>query len=161
VFSDGPPAAEVMIVSEAPGFWEDQKGVPFVGAAGKNLNALLHEAGLKRGDVYICNILKCRPPGNRDPLPDEIEACRPFLEGQISTIKPNLVVALGRIAAGELLGKTVTMSKEHGSLLDCTYAGVNFKLFLTYHPAAAIYSGRTKLELQNDFRKLREILEKV
>jgi len=158
VFSDGPPAAEIMIVSEAPGFWENQKGVPFVGAAGKNLNALLHEAGLKREDVYICNILKCRPPENRDPLPDEIEACRPFLEGQISTIKPKLVVALGRISARELLGRPVTMSKEHGSFLDCTYASENFKLFLTYHPAAAIYSGRTKQELQADFLKLGKML---
>lgn len=158
VFSDGPATAEVMIVSEAPGFWEDQKGVPFVGAAGKNLNALLHEAGLRQEEVYIANTIKCRPPENRDPLPEEIEACRPFLEGQISAIKPKLVVALGRIAAKELLGSPVTMSKEHGSLLDCTYAGINFKLFLTYHPAAAIYSGRMKLELKNDFRKLREIL---
>lgn len=159
VFSDGPPTAEVMIISEAPGFWEDQKGVPFVGAAGKNLNVLLFEAGLTREGVYITNTIKCRPPQNRDPLPDEIETCRPFLEKQISIIKPKLVVALGRIAAKELLGRPVTMGREHGSLLDCTYAGTSFKLFLTYHPAAAIYSGRMKLELQADFKKLREVLK--
>lgn len=161
VFGVGPANTRVMIVSEAPGFYEDQQGVPFVGAAGKNLNTLLHEAGLERGDVYICNVLKCRPPRNRDPAPDEIEACRPFLEGQISAIKPKLVVALGRIAARTLLGRPVVMSKEHGSLVDCSYAGTSFKLFLTYHPAAGIYSGRTKLELQTDFRKLGEMLAQL
>jgi DNA polymerase len=158
VFGVGPPTADVMIVSEAPGFFEDKSGVPFVGAAGKNLNALLDGAGLRREDVYITNVVKSRPPGNRDPTDEEIEACRPFLEGQISAIKPKLVVALGRIAAKELSGRPVTLGKEHGSLLDCTYAGVNFKLFMTYHPAAAIYSGRMKLELKNDFTKLRKIL---
>ena len=159
VFGVGPATAKVVLVGEAPGFWEDKQGAPFVGAAGKNLDALLHEAGLRREDVYITNVVKSRPPGNRDPTDEEIEACRPFLEGQISAIKPKLVVALGRIAARELLGRPVTMSKEHGSLLDCTYAGVNFKLFLTYHPAAAIYSGRTKQELQANFLKLKQILK--
>jgi uracil-DNA glycosylase family 4 len=158
VFGVGPATAKVILVGEAPGYQEDKQGVPFVGAAGKNLNELLDGAGLRRGDVYITNVVKARPPGNRDPADDEIEACRPFLEGQISAIKPKLVVALGRIAARELSGRPVTMSKEHGSLLDCTYAGVNFKLFMTYHPAAAIYSSRMKLELKNDFTKLRKIL---
>lgn len=161
VFSDGPSTANVMIVSEAPGFWEDQKGVPFVGAAGKNLNAFLFEAGLRREEVYVANILKCRPPQNRDPLPDEIEACRQFLEGQISTIKPKLIVALGRIAARALLGRYVTMGKEHGKLLDCTYAGASFKLFLTYHPAAALYGAETKQRLQADFRKLGSVLKSL
>jgi uracil-DNA glycosylase family 4 len=161
VFGVGPPTADVMIVAEAPGYWEDKLGVPFVGAAGKNLNALLDEAGLRREDVYITNVVKARPPGNRDPTDEEIEVCRPFLEGQISAIKPKLVVALGRIAARELSGKPVTMSREHGSLLDCDYAGVRFKLFMTYHPAAAIYSGRMKLELKNDFVKLRKILREL
>ncbi len=161
VFGVGPANAEVMLVGEAPGFWEDQAGIPFVGAAGKNLNALLQEAGLKREEVYITNVVKARPPGNRDPTEEEIAACRPFLQGQISAIGPKLVVALGRIAAGELLGRPVAMSREHGSLVDCNYAGVNFKLFLTYHPAAGIYSGRTKMELQDDFRKLGGILKKL
>jgi len=161
VFGDGPPTAEVMIVSEAPGFWEDQRGVPFVGAAGKNLNALLLEAGLRREEVYIANTLKCRPPGNRDPLPDEIEACRSFLEEQISTIKPKLVIALGRISAKELLGRYVVMGREHGALLDCTYASASFKLFLTYHPAAALYGAETKQRLQADFRKLGSVLKSL
>jgi DNA polymerase len=158
VFGVGPATAKVILVGEAPGYQEDKQGAPFVGAAGKNLNKLLDGAGLRRDDVYITNVVKARPPGNRDPTDEEIEACRPFLEGEISAIKPKLVVALGRIAASELSGRPVTMSKEHGSLLDCGYASVNFKLFMTYHPAAAIYSGRMKLELQYDFRKLNRIL---
>lgn len=161
VFSDGPSTASVMTVSEAPGFWEDQKGVPFVGAAGRNLNALLLEAGLKREEVYIANTIKCRPPRNRAPLPDEIEACRPFLEGQIFTIKPRLVVALGRVAAKTLLGRDVIVSKEHGTLLDCTYAGVKFKLFLTYHPAAALYGAQNKIKSREDFVKLAKILKSI
>lgn len=158
VFGVGPATAKVILVGEAPGYQEDKQGVPFVGAAGKNLNDLLEEAGLKREDVYITNVVKARPPGNRDPTDEEIEACRPFLEGEISVIKPKLVVALGRIAAKELSGRPVTMGKEHGSLLDCDYGGVNFKLYITYHPAAAMYSGRMKLELKKDFVKLREVI---
>lgn len=161
VFGVGPPTAGVMVVSEAPGFWEDERGLPFMGSAGRNLNVLLLEAGLERKDIYIANCLKCRPPKNRDPLPDEIKACRLYLEGQISAIKPKLVVALGRIAAGELLGRHVVMGREHGALLDCIYAGVKFKLFLTYHPAAGIYSGKTKLQLQSDFKKLGQLISQM
>jgi len=150
-----------MLLGEAPGFNEDRQGKPFVGAAGKTLNGLLQSARLKREEVYITNAVRCRPPENRDPTDDEIEACSTYLQQMMRMMKPKLVIALGRIAARALLGKHVSVGREHGSLLDCTYAGVNFKLFLTYHPAAAIYSGRTKLELQNDFRKLGEILRKV
>lgn len=158
VFSDGPPTASVMIVSEAPGLWEDKRGIPFVGAAGKNLNALLLEAGLMREEVYIANTIKCRPPGNRDPTLDEIEACRPLLQGQISAIRPKLVIALGRISAKELLGRYVSVGREHGALFDCTYAGVKFKLFLTYHPAAALYGKEAKSSLQKDFLKLKQVV---
>lgn len=158
MFSDGPPTASVMIVSEAPGFWEDKRGIPFVGAAGKNLNALLLEAGLRREEVYIANTIKCRPPGNRDPTRDEIEACRPLLQGQISAIRPKLVIALGRISAKELLGRYVSVGREHGALFDCTYAGVKFKLFLTYHPAAALYGKEAKSSLQKDFLKLKQVV---
>ena len=155
VFGGGSATARVMIVGEAPGSFEDAQGAPFVGAAGKNLNELLHEAGLKRKDVYICNVLKCRPPGNRPPLPDEIEACRAFLDGQISAVKPEFVVALGRTAARTLLGRDVVMGRDHGALLDCTCAGAKFKLFVTYHPAAALYD-RTGAgqRLLADFQKL-------
>lgn len=161
VFGVGPATAKAMLVGEAAGYWEDQQGVPFVGAAGKNLNTLLNEAGLRREDVYITNVVKDRPPGNRDPTDEEIKACRRYLEGQISAIKPKLVIALGRIAARELLGRYVSMGREHGELLDCTYAGVKFKLFLTYHPAAALYGAEAKQALQEDFKKLGQIIKGI
>lgn len=161
VFGVGPATAEIMLVGEGPGFTEDQTKVPFSGAAGKHLNELLREAGLEREKVRITNVVLCRPPNNRDPFPDEIEVCRSFLEGQISAIKPKLVIALGRIAARELLGRYVVMGKEHGRLLDYTYAGASFKLFLTYHPAAALYGTKTKQRLQADSRKLRSILKSL
>ena len=148
-----------MLLGEAPGLNEDRQGKPFVGAAGKTLNGLLQSAGLKREKVYITNAVRCRPPENRDPTDDEIETCSTYLQRQMRMMKPKLVVALGRIAARALLGRHVSVGREHGSLLDCTYAGVSFKLFLTYHPAAAIYSGRTKQELQADFLKLNQILK--
>ena len=159
VFGSGPADADIMLVGEAPGFTEDKTKIPFSGAAGKHLNDLLREIGLRREDLYVTNVVLCRPPQNRDPLPDEIEACYHFLEGHISTIKPKLVVALGRIAARVLLGRYVSMGEEHGELLDCTYAGTSFKLFMTYHPAAAIYGAETKRKLQADFLKLKRILK--
>jgi len=159
VFGVGPADAKIMLVGEAPGFMEDERGLPFVGAAGKNLDMLLQTAGLKRENVYITNVILSRPPQNRAPLPDEIEACRPFLERKISIIQPKLVVALGRIAAGEFLDRSVVMGKEHGTLLDCTYASVKFKLFVTYHPAAALYGAQAKQKLQADFEKLGQIVK--
>lgn len=159
VFGSGPVEAEIMLVGEGPGATEDETGIPFSGAAGKQLNALLQEAGLKREDLYVTNVVLCRPPQNRAPLPDEIEACKGFLERRISVMRPELIISLGRTAAEALLGRCVVMSRDHGKLLDCTYAGVKFKLFLTYHPAAGIYSGATKLRLQGDFKKLRQLLK--
>ncbi len=161
VFGVGPASARIMLVGEGPGFTEDKTKIPFSGAAGKYLNNLLHEAGLRREDLYVTNVVLCRPPQNRDPLPDEIETCRHFLGGHISIIKPKLVVALGRIAARTLLGRYVGISREHGNLLDCTYAGAKFKLFLTYHPAAALYGAEAKQKLQADFKKLGQILRQT
>jgi uracil-DNA glycosylase family 4 len=161
VFGDGSPKSKIIFVGEAPGYWEDQRGKPFVGAAGKFLDSLLETAGLKREEIYICNTLKCRPPGNRDPQPEEIEACKPFLVGQLSFLKPKLVVALGRFSAGELLGRNVSMSAEHGKLLDCTFAGLRFKLFLTFHPAAGLYSGSVKDLLVSDFRELAKVIKEL
>jgi len=151
-----------MFVGEAPGYNEDIQGKPFVGSAGKFLNVLLHIAGLRREEVYITSVAKCRPPQNRDPADDEIETCSMnYLQKQVVMIKPKLVVALGRIAARTLLGRHVVIGKEHGMLLDCTYAGTGFKLFLTYHPAAALYGAETKSKLQADFRKLGSILKSL
>ena len=161
VFGVGPSTAEVMLVGEGPGFTEDQTKIPFSGYAGKFLNELLHEAGLKRDGVRITNVVLCRPPQNRSPLPDEIEACRPFLEGQISSIEPKLVVALGRTAARTLLARHVSMGEGHGKLVECAYAGVRFKLFLTYHPAAARYGFKVRSRLVTDFRELGRLLKRL
>jgi len=162
VFGSGPVDTEIMLLGEGPGFTEDQTKIPFSGAAGKKLNDLLREAGLQREKVRITNVVLCRPPQNRDPLPDEIETCTTnYFQKQLAMIKPKLVVALGRTAAKALLGKPVTMGKEHGRLLECTYAGVKFKLFITYHPAAALYGAEAKQKLQADFKKLGQILKQV
>jgi len=159
---EGPLKAEILFCGEAPGHNEDLQSKPFVGSAGKFLNELLKIAGLRREDVYVTNVSKCRPPGNRDPSDDEIETCTTnYLQKQIAMIKPKLVVALGRIAARVLLGRYVVMGKEHGRLLDCTYGGASFKLFLTYHPAAALYGAETKTRLQADFKTLGQIVKSM
>jgi DNA polymerase len=159
---EGPLDAEILFCGEAPGHNESLQGRPFVGSAGKFLTELLQIAGLRRENVYISNVVKCRPPENRDPLDDEVEICTSnYLQKQIATIKPKLVVTLGRIAARALLGRHVSMGREHGALLDCTYAGIDFKLYLAYHPAAALYGAGAKQKLQADFRKLGRVLKSV
>lgn len=158
---EGPLDAKIIFCGEAPGYNESIQGKPFVGSAGKFLNELLQIAGLRREEVFITNVVKCRPPENRDPADDEIETCTSnYLQKQIAMIKPKLVVTLGRISARALLGRYVTMGREHGKLLDCTYAGTDFKLFLTYHPAAALYGAEAKQRLQADFKKLGQLLKK-
>ena len=152
---EGPLDAKILFCGEAPGFNEDVQGRPFVGAAGKFLDELLQVAGLKREDVYIANVVKCRPPENRAPLDDEVETCTTnYLQKQVSMIKPKLVVAMGRVSARALLGRPVVMGEERGKLLDWTYAGAKFKLYLTYHPAAALYGAEAKQKLLADFKSL-------
>lgn len=158
VFGSGPPQPRLMLVGEAPGSQEDREGLPFVGAAGKLLTSLLLSAGLRREEVYITNVVKCRPPGNRTPLPEETDACRPYLEEQVRILEPRLVVALGRVAASVLLGRPVVMAREHGRRVGCRFAGRSFSLFLTYHPAAGLYSGGNRSSLEEDFRKLGRLL---
>lgn len=154
VFGDGNPDARVLIVGEAPGKNEDLQGIPFVGAAGKSLDRLLEVAGLAREDVFIANVLKCRPPGNRDPRPEEIEVCTPFLREQTRTINPEYIVTLGNFATKFILKTEVGITRLHGSLQQ---AG-RFKVFPIYHPAAAIYD-RSKMEaLENDFATLGQLL---
>jgi DNA polymerase len=151
-----------MLVGEGPGRMEDLRGVPFCGAAGKFLNELLRVAELRREDVYITNTVKCKTPENRVPLDDEIEICTSnYLKRQFAIIKPKLVVALGRTSAKALLNRDIVIGKEHGSVLDCTYAGVKFKLFLTYHPAAALYGAEAKEKLRADFKKLGQLVSKT
>ena len=132
VFGDGDPDASLMFVGEGPGQQEDEQGLPFVGRAGELLTRMI-EAGLEipRSSVYICNIVKCRPPGNRNPLPDEVAACRPFLDGQIDAVKPRVIVTLGKPAASLLLGRDVAITRVRGTWQD--YRGI--PLMPTLHPA--------------------------
>jgi uracil-DNA glycosylase family 4 len=151
----GNPSARVLIVGEAPGKNEDLQGEPFVGAAGKSLTALLELAGLSRDDVFIANVLKCRPPGNRDPRPEEIELCTPYLREQTRTINPEFIVTLGNFSTKFILKTEVGITRLHGKL---QMAG-RFKVFPIYHPAAAIYD-RTKYQaLEEDFKTLGRLLK--
>lgn len=154
VFGDGNPDARVLFVGEAPGKNEDLQGIPFVGAAGQQLNRLLEIAGLKREDVFIANVLKCRPPGNRDPRPEEIEVCTPFLREQTRTIDPEFIVTLGNFATKFILKTEVGITHLHGNL---QMAG-RFKVFPIYHPAAAIYDRTKMAALEDDFVTLGELL---
>ena len=145
-----------MFVGEGPGFHEDQQGRPFVGPAGRFLDELLASVGLKRSEVYIANIVKCRPPANRDPLPGEVEACRKYLSRQIEVIRPRLIVTLGRFSLAWFFPKD-SISKVHGHLRrrDDTH-------FLhMYHPAAALHAGNLRQVILEDFRRIPEALEKT
>ena len=158
VFGSGSPTARLLFVGEAPGFHEDQQGVPFVGAAGKLLERLLGEIGLTRGDVYIANVLKCRPPGNRDPQLDELDECRPWLERQVELIRPLVVATLGNFATRLLTGKPDGITRVHGVEQDVTFGATRVKLFPIYHPAAALYTPALLKLLEEDFRKLPALL---
>jgi DNA polymerase len=158
VFGVGNPDAELMFVGEAPGFHEDKQGFPFVGQAGKLLDQLLAGIGLERSDVYIANVLKCRPPGNRDPMPDEIEACEGYLFRQIELIQPTLVATLGNFATKLLSGKQAGITRVHGQEQEVTLGGGRVLLYPLYHPAAALYTPRMLEVLQDDFRRIPELL---
>lgn len=155
VFGAGNPHARVLLVGEAPGRNEDLQGEPFVGAAGQNLNKLLALAGLSREDVFIANVLKCRPPSNRDPRPEEIELCAPFLREQTRTIDPEYIVTMGNFATKFILKTDQGITRLHGHLFQ---AG-KFKIFPVYHPAAALYHQEKQLALEDDFVTLGKLLE--
>ena len=157
---DGNPTAEIVFIGEAPGYWEDQKGIPFVGAAGNLLNQLLAMIGLKREEVFICNILKHRPPNNRDPLPEEITACTPYLKQQLLTIKPKIIVTLGRFAMNYFLPNAY-ISRIHGQPREVSWEGLTLTVIPMYHPAAALRNGQVMQELKEDFKKIPAIIEKV
>ena len=156
VFGVGNPHASIMFVGEAPGFHEDRQGEPFVGAAGKLLNDLLASAGLSRNDIYIANVIKCRPPNNRDPEPDEVETCKPFLMQQIQMIRPKLVCTLGNWATQTLLERKVGITKVKGQ----AFYMKDFVIFPLLHPAAALHQGNLLDTLKEDFKKLKEFLDK-
>ena len=134
VFARGNPRADVMLVGEAPGFYEDRQGVPFVGPSGRLLTRLLAGIGLGDDDVYVTNVVKCRPPGNRDPQPDEIEACRPYLDAQLRLVDPKVVLALGNFASKTLLATTTGITRLRGR----AYPFQGRVLIPTFHPAAAL-----------------------
>lgn len=152
----GNPAAEIMFIGEGPGKNEDLKGIPFVGAAGKYLNQLLASINLNRADIFITNIVKCRPPQNRDPLPIEVNTCAPYLSEQISIIKPLLICTLGRHAMNFFL-PTLKISRDHGQ--PKRFQG---QVFLPlYHPAAGLYNPNNRTAIEQDFKKIPLIIKKI
>jgi DNA polymerase len=161
VFGAGNPGADLMFVGEAPGFHEDKQGVPFVGQAGKLLDKLLGGIGLARDDVYIANVLKCRPPGNRDPQADEIEACESHLWKQIDLIRPRVVATLGNFATKLLSGRQTGITRVHGQEQEVELGGNRVLLYPLYHPAAALYTPKMLEVLESDFRRLPELLGRV
>ena len=153
VFGSGNEQADIMFVGEAPGRNEDETGEPFVGAAGKLLDTLLLASGLERSDVYIANIIKCRPPKNRDPLPEEENCCMHFLESQISEINPKIIVCLGRIAAKRLIDPDFQVTKQHGEVFSR-----NGRMIMgTFHPAALLRNPANKIPTLKDMEKICEI----
>ena len=156
VFSDGNPQARLMVVGEAPGANEDRTGLPFVGQAGKFLDLLLAAVDLSRKDsVYICNVLKCRPPGNRDPMADEIELCSPFLKCQIALVAPEVILAVGTFAAQLLTGNNRPLGKLRGSV----YAYEGVPLVVTYHPAALLRNAGWTRSTWDDLQLLRQVMD--
>ena len=153
---EGSPNAEIVFIGEGPGFYEDQQARPFVGPAGKFLDELLASIGLRRQDVYICNVIKCRPPGNRDPLPGEIAACKPWLDRQLEIISPKVIVTLGRFSLGRYFpGQSI--SRIHGQPKKVD----GLVVVPMYHPAAALHQGSLRRTIEQDFLKLPELLKQA
>jgi DNA polymerase len=158
VYGAGDPDADLMFIGEAPGFHEDKQGVPFVGAAGQLLNRLLADSGIERDEVYINNVILCRPPGNRDPLHDELEACRPWLDERIAIIDPAVIVTLGNWATRYILGSNVSISRVRGQRFPW-----NGRIVIpTFHPAAVLHGGgensRQMAALRMDFQEMKRAL---
>jgi uracil-DNA glycosylase family 4 len=153
---EGPADSSLLFIGEGPGFHENEQGRPFVGAAGKFLEELLASIQLGRGQVFICNVVKCRPPGNRDPLPEEIEACRGYLERQIAAIQPKVIVTLGRFSMARYFGGS-KISSVHGQAKH-----VDGRLVVAmFHPAAALHQPGLKKSIEDDFRKLPALIEQA
>jgi uracil-DNA glycosylase family 4 len=158
VYGVGNPEADLMFIGEAPGFHEDREGVPFVGAAGQLLNRLLADTGIERDEVFINNVILCRPPGNRDPLPDELEACKPWLDERIAIIDPAVIVSLGNWATRYILGSNVSISRVRGQRFPW-----NGRIVIpTFHPAAVLHGGgensRQMAALRMDFQEIKRAL---
>jgi DNA polymerase len=158
VFGSGSPTADLMFVGEAPGFHEDKQGVPFVGAAGQLLGKLLATIGLTRDDVFVANVLKCRPPGNRDPQPEEISSCESYLFRQLALIQPKVICTLGNFATKLLSGKPDGITRVHGREQEVVLGGTRVLLYPIFHPAAALYTPRMLDVLEADFQRLPELI---
>jgi uracil-DNA glycosylase len=162
VWADGNLDADLLFIGEAPGFHEDQQGIPFVGAAGQLLDRLLGEIGLDRSSAAIVNVLKCRPPGNRDPMPDEIETCRPYLDAQIEHMQPKVIVTLGNFATRFILEQPIGITRARGQ----KYRRRGATVIPTFHPAAALRGGRfgglSPIDaIREDFRLVRTVLDET
>lgn len=154
---EGNPEAEIMFIGEAPGWYENQQGRPFVGPAGHFLDELLQSISLKRNDVFIANVVKCRPPQNRDPLPEEIEACSGFLERQLAAIRPKLIVTLGRFSMGKFFPPGKGIRELHGT--TCVKNGI--LCFAMYHPAAALHQSSLRRTIEQDILKVPNLLSTI
>lgn len=161
VFGDGNPNSYIVFIGEAPGKKEDELGKPFIGSAGKFLGEMLQSIKMNREDVYITNIVKYRPPENRDPLPSEKSACANWLESELNLVSPKVIVFLGRHAMNHFFPE-LKISEVHGKLLHTKFKGIKTEYFLPlYHPAAALYNGSLRQDLLNDFKKIPLILKKL
>ncbi len=165
VLGEGPPNASIMLVGEAPGYWEDVQGRPFVGAAGKLLNELLATAGLSRNSIYITNVVKCRPPGNRDPRPEEEEACSPYLERQLTLIKPKIICTLGNHATERILSmfgvEPQPISRIHGKPFQASTLTGKVTVIPMFHPATALHRPPMRETLFQDWKMLGRILSQT
>ena len=157
VFGVGNPNSDVLLIGEGPGAEEDKQGEPFVGRAGQLLNDILKAIKFTRQEVYIANVVKCRPPGNRTPLPEEMESCMPYLSKQIELIKPKLILCLGLVAAGALLKKKDSLGKMRGKIFEFN----NVKVMVTYHPAALLRNPNFKRDCWEDVKAFRKLYEEV
>lgn len=160
VFGEGDPDSEIYFLGEAPGFHEDRLGRPFVGQAGKLLDQLIESIGLKREQVYISNVVRFRPPSNRDPLPEEIEAFRPYIDREIEIVAPKIIVTLGRFSMGKFF-PNAKISQVHGRQRMVNWNGKNITVIPMYHPAAALRSIDIMRQIREDFKIIPEILKKV
>ncbi len=159
VFGSGSANADLLLIGEAPGAEEDRKGLPFVGKAGRLLDAMLFAIGFVREQVYICNVLKCRPPNNRDPQANEVESCAPFLNAQIGIVSPKVILALGRFAAHRLLQTEAPVYKMRETIN--VLPGTDIPVVVTYHPASLLRNPMQKAQSWNDLCKVRQLLEKA
>ena len=157
VFGSGNPNADILLIGEAPGAEEDKQGEPFVGKAGKLLTDILKAIHLEREEVYIANILKCRPPNNRQPLPTEMDTCKPYLYKQIDLINPKLILCLGLVAANALLNKKLSLGKLRGEIFELN----RIKIMVTYHPAALLRNPNWKRDCWEDVKKFKKLYDEL